>query len=402
MSSGTPPHSLRSVDLKRPRRPILRVLLFVPLAILMILVLLLAVLGVGTKLEARKVAAEQRTAMLASGDQRDSLPSECLSPEFKPGSEDIWSGPRAAGSDEAFARHPEAAGMRVEGLNGFEFWGDEQSANFSQALGRGPWLDDQLAQWLAYFHGLDEQLGAQGKELLIVVAPAKWELYRENLPEWTADLQGKTHLDQFLERSGDLPIADVRSAMETAKKQAPVYSAVNSHWTPYGALEAWDGAVACAAALYPESVWNALPVQEITGIEMQLAPNEFAQYGDETNPEDWTVPIYADANGVVSSTVADENGAEIAGPSDGSVGLLQMPAQTNSETGKGKALILRDSTGDVLSSVWSRSFAETCQIRHNLDYPGQRPDVVAAAEDCDADVVLYVFTERYFSQAPPA
>lgn len=403
MSSATPPHSLRNVDLRRPKRRLLRWLLFLPLTVLIVLVVLLALLGVGTKLEARQQAAEQREQMLTAGAQQESLPEACLAPSFEPLPADIWSGDRAAASDAVFAEHPEAAGMRVEGLNGFNFWGDAQASNFSQALGRGPWHDDQLAQWIAYFQDLDEQLSADGRQLLIAVAPAKWELYRENLPEWTADLQGRTHLDQFLERSGDLPVVDVRKAMAEAKEDAPVFSAVNSHWTPYGSFVAWEQMVDCGSELYPESVWADIEAPELVGIEAQEAPNEFAPMGDSTSPEDWTVPLlHPQSNQGVHSTVTGEDGAEREGRADGYVGLLEMPATTNSEDGTGTALILRDSTGEALSQIWSRSFAETCQIRHNLDTPASRPDVVAEAEACDAEVVLYVFAERHFSQQPPA
>jgi hypothetical protein len=79
-----------------------------------------------------------------------------------------------------------------------------------------------------------------------------------------------------------------------------------------------------------------------------------------------------------------------------------MPARTTSTSGVGRALIMRDSTGEALAPAWAQAFAQTCQARHNLDYPDQRPDVAALAADCDADTVLYVFTERYFAQVPPA
>lgn len=391
---------MHSVEQERPRSRAQRVAHLVPLALLMIAVIVMAVIGMGARQAERADAAQQQAKALARPSQQSTLPDSCVSHNFPAHPSDIWVGERTAASEAEFAAHPEVLGMRVEGREGFDFWGDEQSSNFSQALGRAPWIDEQLAQWLAYFSELDEKLSQDGRELVIVVAPAKWELYRENLPEWTDELQGKTHLEQFLERSGDLPVVDVRDAMRIAKQDAPVYSAVNTHWSPYGAYTAWQQTVTCAASLYPDSVWSQLQVPEIADVMIDSAPNEFTPYGNSSTPADWATPVLPTA-GPVRSTITASDGTRQDGSANGTVGLLDMPALTESPTGSGRALIMRDSTGEALAPVWAQAFAQTCQTRHNLDYPEQRPDIVAEAEQCDADTVLYVFTERYFSQVPP-
>ena len=405
MSSGTPLHHVHAVEQEKPRSRAQRIWHFVPLALLMVVVLVLAVIGGGTRLANRAAAVQQQKAVLAQASQEATLPASCTSTQFPAHPSDVWTGDRTAGSEAAFAAHPEAQGMRVEGRDGFDFWGDAQSQNMSQALGRAPWLDSQLAQWVTYFEGLDKQLRKDGRDLVIVVAPAKWELYRDRLPEWTQGLQGQTHLEQFLQHSGDLPVVDVRDAMQEAKQKAPVFSAVNTHWTPYGAYSAWGQTVECGAALYPGSVWSKLQVPAVTGIESATAPNEFTPYGDSSTVQDWTSPVTAGTSKPVRSTVTNKDGKQQAGPSDGAVGLLEMPAHTESDSGAGRALILRDSTGEALAPFWAQAFQSTCQIRHNLDYgdksSSQRADVVAEAKRCGADTVLYVFTERYFSQAPP-
>lgn len=405
MSSGTPLHSVHAVEQDKPRSRARRIWHFVPLALLMVVVLILAVIGAGTRFARHEAALQQQRSVLAQASQQASLPASCTSTQFPDHPSDIWLGPRTAASEAAFAAHPDVQGMRVEGRDGFNFWGDGQSQNFSQALGRAPWLDPQLAQWVTYFDGLDKQLREDGRNLVIVVAPAKWELYREELPEWTHDLQGRTHLEQFLQHTGDLPVVDVRDALQQAKQTAPVYSAVNSHWTPYGAYSAWRQTVACAADLYPGSVWSKIQVPAVTGVQRVAAANEFTPYGDSSTPNDWTIPVTAGEHGSVNSVITGADGKKKAGPADGAVGMLDLPAQTESESGAGRALIVRDSTGEALAPTWAQAFQSTCQIRHNLDYgdksSSQRPDVAAAAKKCGADTVLYVFTERYFSQAPP-
>lgn len=400
MSAGPSLHSMHSVEREIPRSRARRVAYFLPLSLLMVAVIVMAVIGITARQSSQAEAAQLRAEVLTQPSQRTSLPDSCVSSDFPVHPTDIWTGERTAASEREFAAHPEVFGMRVEGRDGFDFWGDGQSHNLSQALGRAPWIDEQLAQWVAYFSDLDRKLSEDGRELVIVVAPAKWELYRENLPEWADDLQGKTHLEQFLERSGDLPVVDVRGAMQDAKQLAPVYSAVNTHWSPYGAYAAWQQTVTCAAALYPDSVWSQIQVPEMTDISLGTAPNEFTPYGNEATVEDWAAPVLPSAE-PVRSTVTGADGIQQDGPADGTVGLLDMPAHTESVSGTGRALIMRDSTGEALAPVWASAFEQTCQARHNLDYPEQRPDVVAEAEECDADTVLYVFTERYFAQLPP-
>ncbi|WP_157534210.1 alginate O-acetyltransferase AlgX-related protein [Microbacterium sp. Leaf320] len=400
MSAGPSLHSMHGVEKERPRSRAQRIAYYIPLSLLMVAVIVMSVIGVGTRQADRAATAQQREEALAQASQQSSLPGSCISEDFAAHSPEIWTGERNAESEAEFAAHPEVFGMRVEGRDGFEFWGDEQSANFSQALGRAPWLDDQLGQWLAYFSELDEKLAEDDRELVIVVAPAKWELYREKLPEWADELQGETHLEQFLERSGDLPIVDVRGAMQAAKQDAPVYSAVNTHWNPYGAYAAWKQTVSCASDLYPDSVWPQVEVPEPAGITMATAPNEFTPYGNSATVEDWATPVLPESE-PVQSTITGADGTAQEGPSDGTVGLLDMPARTESSSGAGRALIMRDSTGEALAPVWAQAFEQTCQARHNLDYPDQRPDIVAQASECDADTVLYVFTERYFAQVPP-
>jgi len=402
MSAGTPLHNVHAVEQEKPRSHARRILHFVPLAVLMVIVLVLAVIGGSTRLAAHEAALQQQRQVLTQASQQESLPASCTSSQFPSHPMDIWTGARTADSEAKFAAHPDALGMRVAGRDGFDFWGDAQSQNMSQALGRAPWLDSQLAQWVTYFQGLDKQLRKDGRDLVIVVAPAKWELYRDQLPEWTQELQGRTHLEQFLQHSGDLPVVDVRGAMQEAKQTAPVFSAVNSHWTPYGAYAAWRQTVACAEALHPGSVWSKIQVPAVTGVETGAAPNEFTPYGDTSTPQDWTTPVTAAATEAARSTITTPDGQQKAGPSDGAVGLLDMPARTESTSGAGRALILRDSTGEALAPAWAHAFQSTCQIRHNFDYPDKRPDVAAEAKTCGADTVLFVFAERYFSQAPPA
>ena len=66
-----------------------------------------------------------------------------------------------------------------------------------------------------------------------------------------------------------------------------------------------------------------------------------------------------------------------------------------------KALVVGDSQGTALSAFWAGSFESTVQIRHFLDDPSQRANVLDAARQSDADLVVFELTERYLSLQPP-
>ncbi len=202
---------------------------------------------------------------------------------------------------------------------------------------------------------------------------------------------------------GSLPVVDVRDALRTAKDRAPVFSAVNSHWTPYAADAAWRQIQKCGAALYPELDWPSVSLPTVIGVSRESAPNEFTALGDTGEPEDWTVPEYEQPLPLVTVTRTHGNGSESVSEDAGVVDMLNLPATTRNAEGVGTALVLRDSTGMQMSSPIAATFGATCQIRHNLDAPEeQRPDVLHEARQCGADTVVYMFTQRYFAQFPPS
>ncbi len=63
-----------------------------------------------------------------------------------------------------------------------------------------------------------------------------------------------------------------------------------------------------------------------------MAPNEFTPYGNTSTVSDWTTPNLPAAP-PVDSTITGADGGTLAGPSDGAVGLLDMPAYTSSSAG---------------------------------------------------------------------
>lgn len=374
----------------RPRTPLLPRRSYIPLTVLVVVSAVMAGLGLASTrgwLDAEAVTAAR-------------TPEACRS-DVVPGDPSIWTGPRTPDSEKVFAENTSNLPFPgVPGRDGFMFWSDLQANNFSDMLGRAPWLDEQRDQWRDYFADLDAALERDGTDLLVVIAPSSGTVYPEKLPDWAQPLRGLTHVDQLLAVSGDVPIVDVRGSLMEASEDDWVYSAVNSHWTPYGASVAWGTIGECLQALYPESDYDGLADGSVVEIETQAAPNEFAEWGVEAPRDDWTVPTLDPAPRTTTRTAADGTSSDLTWP-DG-VDLLALPVTTTGGEMPKKALVVGDSQGTALSALWSESFESTVQIRHFLDDTSQRANVLHAARQSDVDLVVFELTERYLSLQPPS
>ena len=362
---------------------------YVPLVVLVALSALMAVLGI----------ADARGWLDDGSVAQASTPGSCLS-DVAPGDPTIWSGPRTAESEAVFAANTaELTVPVIEGQDGYFFWSDVQADNFSQMLGRAPWLDEQRDAWRTYFADLRNALQREGTELVVVIAPSPGTVYPQKLPEWSTPLQGLTHFDQLLSVSGDLPIVDVRGALSDASADEWVYSAVNSHWTPYGAYVAWDTISQCIQALYPDSGYDELVPADVVTVEGQEPPNEFAEWGVTAPQPDWTVPTLDRAPETTTLTGTDGSQRELTWP-DG-VDMMDLPVTTTGGAIDKNVLVVGDSQGTALSALWAESFASTVQIRHHLDELSQRANVLDAARQSDVDLVVLELTERYLSMPAP-
>jgi hypothetical protein len=373
----------------RPRAQLLPRRSYIPLTALVVVSTVMAGLGL----------ASTRGWLDAEAVAPASTPAACRS-DLAPGDPTIWTGPKTPASEAVFGEN--TANLPYPGIpgrEGFVFWSDIQANNFSDMLGRAPWLDEQRDQWRDYFADLQEGLAREGADLLVVIAPSSGTVYPEMLPDWSQPLRGLTHFDQLLAVSGDLPIVDTRGVLMDAAKDDWVYSAVNSHWTPYGATVAWGAISDCLQDLYPDSEYDGMASAEVASIEAQSPPNEFAEWGVETPRDDWTVPTLDPELATTTRTASDGTESELAWP--GGVDILELPVTTSGGEMPKTALVVGDSQGTALSSLWAASFESTVQIRHFLDTPSQRAHVLDAARQSDVDLVVFELTERYLSLQPP-
>ncbi len=87
-------------------------------------------------------------------------------------------------------------------------------------------------------------LAAQGKPLLVVLAPNKNSIYPEYMPDSVRSVNPRIRTEQFLEylqKNTDLPVVDTRGPLLARKPRGEkLYYRTDTHWTPLGAFVAYE------------------------------------------------------------------------------------------------------------------------------------------------------------------
>lgn len=386
-------------------RPVarLRGLRYVPLVMLVVIALVLTVIGFFTQ---RQLQAgwDAEAAPVAIPDEVASttLAASCTPAVAQPEPQPWLSGDAdaiAAATAEWDAHAGEIAQPWIQGQDDMVFWSDVQSLNMSQAVGRRVLSQAEIDTWASFIGTLESDLDAQGIELYVTIAPAKWDVYPELLPDWMQAIRGSGPFDQLLALHPELPWVDVRQTLREASGTAPVFPDTNSHWTDYGAAVAWQQMATCMAESSP--TLSTLTPPTIVDTVEQDPSNEFEPYGVPAS-DDFVGPVLAEPFGPVDVTAADGSTTTYAG--DQNVGFDPLPATTANPAGQldMTALILRDSMGTALAPYWQDAFAETVQVRHNVDAPTTIPDIGALVDEHQPQVVILEIAERHLTFPPPA
>lgn len=86
---------------------------------------------------------------------------------------------------------------------------------------------EERKEWLAMF----------GIKYLLVIAPAKWEIYPENIPFNHNRVRDRTVLDQiaaYLKDNGGIDLLDLREPLREMKNSYRLYSRADTHWNGIG------------------------------------------------------------------------------------------------------------------------------------------------------------------------
>jgi len=288
----------------------------------------------------------------------------------------------------------------VVGTNGYVDWNDQVDMNLSQAIGRRVLSDAEAKAWSSYLTSVRVKLAAMGIPFYVVIGPAKWQVYPENLPEWAQGIRGSGPMDQLLASYPALPIIDVRGDLRAASASNPVYSRVNSHWTDYGALVGWDAIARCLNMVAPQLGPFTEPAVSSASIGGDLS--EFAPFGVKNPVPDWTIPEYTKPLLPFAVTKKDGLTKEV----DGSTrsGLLDLPLSTATAGAQSSKslLLVRDSMSDSLSIPVQQQFEQTWQVQHYLFDPAQTANIVDLSSQLHPSVVILEFAERYLNNPAPA
>jgi len=100
----------------------------------------------------------------------------------------------------------------------------------------------ELAHWKRVLEERRQWLSDRGIRYLFLIAPNKNTIYPENMPGNIRRVRPYSRMDQlisYLNKYSSVPAPDVRKALLRAKKNYPVYSRTDTHWTEYGAYIAY-------------------------------------------------------------------------------------------------------------------------------------------------------------------
>lgn len=97
--------------------------------------------------------------------------------------------------------------------------------------------DAELQRWKQNLETKYFWFKQHGIKYLFVVAPDKHTIYGEHLPSRFVKVQEKSRQDQLLEylKSSEVPVVDLRPALQEAKISAQLYYKTDTHWNTIGA-----------------------------------------------------------------------------------------------------------------------------------------------------------------------
>jgi hypothetical protein len=287
-------------------------------------------------------------------------------------------------------------GAAEVGRDGWVFLGDIFSGDFSQSLGRRVLDDRDIASWTQTLTLETKWLAARDIPSAIVIAPSKGTIYPDRLPRWSDGGAHTSAFDRVLAAAPALAIIDTRTALRDARRNADTYSALNSHWTDYGAYIAWSNIAPELARRIPALASLRAPALASIGVED--GHNEFAGMLGLEAPNAWTT--YRLDQPLGDFTIVAADGSEHTATAGAATDLLDLPRTTRNEHARtsARALVLRDSSGNSLSPFLQDAFRETYQFDHKLGAPNHWPNLAALVERYRPDLVLWVITERYLAE----
>ncbi len=127
------------------------------------------------------------------------------------------------------------------GLDGhFYYTTDDTLQQSAGALGRGRW--GWIAHTVDMLAEMQAILARQGATLIVASPPNASTIEQAGLPRWARLRHRPTEYDHFLAllAARGIKAVDLRPVLDAAARQTKAYYLHDTHWTPYGALSAFD------------------------------------------------------------------------------------------------------------------------------------------------------------------
>lgn len=363
----------------------------IPLIVLVLAVIAATTLGFVAKHSAlHPPLALPTTAMTTAitGDEATCRPDRvaALDPGQQP-----WSPERRDASEALWKANAQDIDGFARGDDGWFFLGDAYLNNLSQAVGRQTVSEDDIAAFRDRYLGLQQQLADSGRQFAFMLAPAKWDVYLDELPQWLRELRGATTADILEARVPELHWIDPRDALRN--RLADTYSPVNSHWTDYGGYVAWQYTAACLASTNDQyAKFTMPPVTDVIQID-DVAHNEFAGLGQVDSGTTWTVPEHPSPLPDYELTLGDGETHQVPWNRQAHMEEYPLRMQNEGAPSTDSVLIVGDSTFSALSPYAAQMFQDVHVVRHQVG-EGPFPDIPSLAEQYDANLVLVIMTER--------
>jgi alginate O-acetyltransferase complex protein AlgJ len=179
---------------------------------------------------------------------------------------------------------------------------------------------------------MNEELRARGVRFLVAMPPNGASIYPDDLPHWAQNPGKLTEYDLLLSKlaAKNVPTVDLRSAVKLARAEGPVFYKHDTHWTPRGALAAFNAIVEAdahpdwrlspAAALGPPVLRKGGDLARMFGVSDGVT--EYAE--EQTLPHGRKVPLSSDILGDFSETT-DKPGSTVLILGDSFTGLYFPP-----------------------------------------------------------------------------
>ena len=105
--------------------------------------------------------------------------------------------------------------------------------------------DRGVADTVDLLAAMNGDLERRGIRFLVASPPNAATVYQEDLPDWARKAGKSTEYDLFVDglAAKGVKIVDLRPVMAAARAEGPIYYRHDSHWTPRGALAAFNSIV---------------------------------------------------------------------------------------------------------------------------------------------------------------